>query len=83
MKINFQKPIDVKIDNVGAIFLVKNRNTSERTRHIDARFHYIRDLVDEGLVKISFVKSEHNVADIFTKNLGDDAFNKHKKRLNG
>ena len=83
ISIEFQKPIEVKIDNVGALFLVKSRNTSERTRHIDARYHYIRELVDEGLIKIEFIRSEDNVADIFTKNLGEAYFNKHKDKFNG
>jgi len=39
--------------------------------------------MDEGLIKIEFVKSEDNVADIFTKNLGETYFNKHKEKFNG
>ena len=67
MKIPFQKPIEVYMNNIGAIFLIINRNTSERSRHSNVRFHYIRDLMDEGLIKISLMKSEQNEADIFTK----------------
>ena len=71
------------MDNVGALLLVKNRNTSERTHHIDARYHNFRELMDEGLNKIDFVKSEDYVADIFTKNLEEAYFNNHTERFNG
>ena len=60
-------PINVQVDNVGAIFLATNY-TGKHTRHIDAKFHFIRDYVEDGTVKINFVKSEDNLADIFTKN---------------
>jgi hypothetical protein len=41
MKVEYEKPIKVNIDNVGALFLIKNRNTIERTRHIDSRYQRI------------------------------------------
>ena len=61
MKIEYQRPIKVNIDNVGALFLVRNRNTSERTRHINIRYHFIQELVEKGLIKVEFIKSEENV----------------------
>ena len=82
MKISFEKPIKMRIDNVGALFLVKNRNTSERTRHIDSRYHFIRGLLEDGLVEVEFVRSEDNISDIFTKNLNEKLFCKHKANFN-
>jgi len=41
--------------------------TSERIKHIDVRFHFIRDHVKKGSVKLMHVASQDQVADIFTK----------------
>jgi hypothetical protein len=60
------------VDNVGCIFLAKNKTSGERTKHIDMKYHFIRKQVENGLVEIKFVRSEDNVADIFTKNLGGE-----------
>jgi hypothetical protein len=47
-------PMVLHVDNTGAIDLVKNYSTTGRTKHIDIRFHYIRELVDQGLLQIEF-----------------------------
>ena len=60
--------------NVGALFLVKNRNTSERIHHIDTRYHNIRNIIDEGLIKIEFIGSKDYAAEIFSKNLNEKLF---------
>ncbi|MHA7927767.1 MAG: Ty1/Copia family ribonuclease HI, partial [Marinobacter sp.] len=49
--IKVELPVIVKVDNVGAIFMTQNATTSARTRHIDIRAHYIRELVEDGIVK--------------------------------
>lgn len=70
-------PVDVFIDNVGAIYLFENAGSSNRTRHIDARTQFVRDLQDQELLKVKFVKSEDNPADVATKNVNGDTFDKH------
>jgi hypothetical protein len=54
---------------------------SQRTRHIDVRYHFIRDYVEDGVVQVIFVRSEHNDADVFTKNLGSEAFHRHASKF--
>jgi hypothetical protein len=70
-------PIQVQGDNIGAIFLAGNSTSGQRTRHIDIRYHYVRELVEQGIINISFVKTLENDADVYTKNLSADLFNKH------
>jgi hypothetical protein len=70
-------PIIVNVDNVGAIFMVENVTATSRTRHVDARYHYVREFIEEGFLKIIFVKSEDNKADGFTKNMKMDLYEKH------
>ena len=67
--VKVELPIEVNVDNVGAIYLSKSATTSNRTRHIDTRYHFVREYIDDGVLKVVFVKSEDNHADIMTKNL--------------
>ena len=43
--------------------------------------HYIRELTEQGIIKVEFVRSGDNTADIFTKNLPEQLFLKHKESL--
>ena len=81
IKIKYKKPIDVFVDNIGAIFLAGNRNSSERSKHIDLKYHYVRQIIDDGLVDVKFVRSQANLADLFTKNLGSEAYENHSSKL--
>ena len=75
--IKIELPIVVHCDNVGAIFLSYNAKISQRTKHIDTKYRYVGEWVEDGIVKIVFVKSENNVADILTKNTSQETFNRH------
>ena len=66
LNITIQYPIIIQVDNVGAIYITKN-NDGKRTKHIDIRYHFVREYVEDDIVKISFVKSADNIADVFTK----------------
>jgi hypothetical protein len=45
MNIEFKKPINVYVDNIGAIFLTENRNSGEKTKHFDVKYHYIETIM--------------------------------------
>ena len=68
-------------DNTGAIFLVKNKQVGQRTKHIDIRHHFIRDLLDDGKIAVVFVKSEDNESDLCTKNVTQKVLNRHVKNI--
>ena len=74
-------PIIVHCDNIGAIFLSYNAKISQLTKHIDTKYRYVGEYVEQGTVKIVFVGSEDNVADILTKNTSLDTFKKHTGRF--
>ncbi|XP_066926784.1 uncharacterized protein [Clytia hemisphaerica] len=61
------QPIIVKNDNQGALALVKNPVKHTKAKHIDIRYHFIRECYDEGSILLDYVPSGDNVADIFTK----------------
>lgn len=81
MKIPVSIPIIVRIDNVGAMFMTENATTQNRTRHVDIRYHFVREFVEEGFIKIIFVRSKENDADIFTKNVTGELYDKHMKKF--
>ena len=79
MKLKF--PIIVNCDNIGAIYLAYNAKTSQRTKHIDVKYHYVREYVEKGMIKIIFVRSEKNDADLWTKNLKEDTYVEHSSKF--
>ena len=81
MNIAVELPITVHVDNVGAIWLSNNRNTGDRTKHIDIRPSFVKEYQEDGKIIIKFVKSEDNEADIFTKNTTNIIFQKHQEKL--
>ena len=48
---------------------------------MDVRYHFVQEFVEDGMVKIVFVKSAENKADLFTKNLSGGLFEKHTEYL--
>ena len=59
----------------------KNAKAGARTKHIDVRYHHVREYIVDGLVDIIFVRSEENDSDIFTKNVGKMPFEKHTRKF--
>jgi hypothetical protein len=64
-------------DNTGAIFLIKNQQVSQRTKHIDVKWHFLREHHEKGNFKVKFVRSEKNEADICTKNTPEKVLQEH------
>ena len=67
MKIDVELPVDIYIDNIGAIYMAQNNTSGKGTRHVNMRFHYCRE-VNGTLIWTNFVKSADNEADLMTKN---------------
>ena len=53
-----------------AIELSKNLVYHERSKHIDTRYHYIRECVSDGIAEVDHVSTDRQLADILTKPLG-------------
>lgn len=71
---NHVKPV-LRIDNKSAISLANNPVHHERSKHIDRRFHFIRDAVKKnGDIKLDYTRTEVQLADILTKPLGRQRF---------
>ncbi|WVZ97964.1 hypothetical protein U9M48_043459 [Paspalum notatum var. saurae] len=66
--------IPLLVDSTSAIFVTKNLVLHSRTKHIDVRFHFLRDYYEKGVIDLVHVVSENQLADIFTKPLEFGAF---------
>jgi hypothetical protein len=77
LNLKVDKPIIVHIDNVGAIFVAENASATKNTRHIDACYHFVHEYIIDGHIKILFVMSKDNMADIFTKNVNSEIYEEH------
>lgn len=77
-----QGSVTVHCDSQSAIHLSKHQVYHERSKHIDVRLHFIRDVVDAQEVLVEKIATEENPADVFTKSLPHAKF-KHCLDLMG
>lgn len=75
---NIQVPIKLLVDNKSAINLAKNLVSHGRTKHIETRFHYIREQVNKGRLAMRYCSTKDQIADILTKVVKGEQFSKLK-----
>ena len=68
-------------DNQGAIALAQNPISHSRAKHIDIRFHFIRERIERNEIKLQYISTRQMVADILTKALPREAFEKFREAL--
>jgi hypothetical protein len=73
--------LNVYLDNQGAIAIAKNLEGLGRAKHIDIKHHFIKDLVEKGLLSLEYVASEHQMADFLTKAVSLTKFLNVKERI--
>ena len=81
LKISVKYQVMVRLDNVGAIFMASNITNTYYTKHVDIRYKYVSEFVEDGVVKIVFVKSADIDSDILTKNLSAELHEKHSRKM--
>ena len=74
-------PITLRGDNEGSIALAKNPEFHKRSKHIDNRYHYIRQLLADNLISIQHVPTKEMIADILTKPLKPTVFGPLLKKM--
>ena len=67
-------PLILNCDNQGAIALAKDNKFHACTKHIDVRYHFIHEVVEDGKVAVRYIPTGDNVSDIFTKLLAKAKF---------
>lgn len=75
------EPQVLLVDNQGAVALAKNQITSDRSKHIDLKYHFLREKVEEEKLQLRYVESSSNSADLFTKPLSGKMTLKHCENL--
>lgn len=76
------KTLTIREDNQSCIHIAKNRENSRRVKHIDIKHHFIRNLIEEGSISLQYVQSSEQLADIFTKPLCKQTFEKLRNLIN-
>jgi hypothetical protein len=74
--------VSLLCDNESAIRMTDNPVEHNRTKHIDIRYHFLRNHQQNGDIKIAYVSTHNQLADIFTKPLDEKTFNKLRNELN-
>jgi hypothetical protein len=74
-------PTVIYADNKSMIDLCQTLKSTSNTRHINVRINYLRECVNKRLIKLVFVPTELNVADILTKPLARGIFERHRSKL--
>ena len=72
----FKNPSVLYGDNSSSIDLIKNGRYHAKTKHIDKRYHFIRDVVDQGVLTVEHIPGDENRADILTKGQKEYLFKK-------
>ena len=81
--LEMELPMILDVDNKGALDLANNWSMGGRTRHVDIRNNFMRELKDMGLIQCRYVPGPENNADIFTKNIKMVIFETHIPKFVG
>lgn len=71
----------LKVDNLSAISMMNTFENSKRGKHIDIRYHFIKDLCVKKEIIVEYISTEENIADVLTKPLGKQKFVKFRDSL--
>lgn len=63
-------PISVYTDSQSAMAMITNQKFSHRTKHIDTKYHFVKDIIGKGVIELKYHPTATNVADMMTKPLG-------------
>jgi hypothetical protein len=81
MATNWAK-VPLLCDNESTIRMADNPVEHSRTKHIDIRYHFLRDHQQKEDIEIAYADTQNQLADIFTKPLDEKTFSKHRNELN-
>ncbi len=76
-----KKPLIIFEDNQSTIKTATHRIHNDRSKHIDVRYHYTRECVEGGKIKIEYCPTSEMTADILTKSLGRILHERHTRGM--
>jgi hypothetical protein len=74
-------PIIIHEDNKACQMFADHSGNFARTKHIDYRYHFVRERVHKGDIRVDYIKTDKQVADIFTKALNWPKFQEFRSQL--
>jgi hypothetical protein len=80
-QVEYDEPIPLYCDNTSSISISKNPVMHSKTKHIPIKYHFLREQVAEKNIRVEYVGTKEQVADIFTKPLPREAFEYLCQRL--
>ena len=81
MDITVAKPCTIYEDNRSTIKISENATALRRSKHIDIRHHFLREHIDNGLIKLVPVATDEQLADVMTKVLGPQKFSRFRDMI--
>lgn len=69
IKFELNKPTKILEDNQGCISIANNPTCHKRSKHIDIKYHFSREQIENKLIILEYIPTEHQVADVLTKPL--------------
>jgi hypothetical protein len=81
IKVEYDEPIPIYWDNTSAINISKNLVMHSKTKHIPIKYHFLREQIAKKNIRVEYVGTKEQVADIFTKPLPREAFEYLCQRL--
>jgi hypothetical protein len=81
IQVEYDEPIPIYCDNKSAINISKNLVMHSKTKHIPIKYHFLREQVAEKNMRVEYVGTKEQVADIFTKPLPRESFEYLHQRL--
>jgi ribonuclease HI len=81
LMITVETPSILYVDNQSAIRISENDGEHERTKHIDVRHYFIKDTINQGEIKLKWISTNDQLADIFTKALSSKTFIKLRDKM--
>jgi len=79
IKLKVELPMIINTDNQGAVDLINGWSTTGGTKHMDVRVMFLRELKEQGVIRVEWISTNANESDIFTKNVDKEALSKHIK----
>ena len=74
-------PIHIFIDNQSTIKIIQNDIEHDRTKHIDIKYHFMKEKIKEGIIFPQWIETEKQLGDLFTKSLSLNVFRKFRDEL--
>ena len=81
MELKVKLPMILYSDNTGAVQLANNWSVGGRTRHVDIKQNFLRELKGNGFLRVEWMSGDDLTPDMHTKNLPRSLFEKYRKEL--